>query len=174
MYDIEMHKHLYSAWAASRAASVKGARLSVVQGRSVLEACGFVKSFSSPDQLPTPAEIDGAHRHWRITACASSEVHISHGIAAKLINIYLKTRFVCGGNHEHERVVALHPPIDAVLLRNFGKTLKLRGFEQHQEIQSTRWTQLDSDGYEKLIDFVRNELNGEPMWMIEKYWTGNQ
>lgn len=167
MYDIEMHKHLFSAWAASRAASVKDARFSVAQGRSILETCGFDKCFSSPNQLPEPANVDDVHRDWRNTARASIEIQISHGIAAKLINIYLKTRFVCGGYNEHERVAALHPPIDAILLKNFCKTLKLRGSEKLQEIRFIRWSKMDSAEYEKLIELIKIELNGDPMWMIE-------
>jgi hypothetical protein len=34
---------------------------------------------------------------------------------------FCKSRFVCGGFHEHPSVAALHPPIDAVLLATFAE-----------------------------------------------------
>jgi hypothetical protein len=37
-------------------------------------------------------------------------------VAAKLINVYLKAVFVCGGQHSNKRVKSLHPPIDSQLL----------------------------------------------------------
>lgn len=36
-YDILEHRHRFAAWAASRAASVKGCRFSAEQGKAVLE-----------------------------------------------------------------------------------------------------------------------------------------
>jgi Protein of unknown function DUF45 len=118
-YGIELHKHRFAAWAASRAASVKNCRFSVEDGRELLEECGFNESFSRPEQLPEPRAIDEEHRKWRadiVGAAKSRERPFTHGVAATLANIYLKSRFVCGGHHDHERVQSLHPPIDAVLL----------------------------------------------------------
>jgi hypothetical protein len=46
----------------------------------------------------------------------TARLRFTHGIAAKLVNVYLKSVFVCGGRHDHPRVRALHPPIDSLLL----------------------------------------------------------
>ena len=105
-YGIERHSHLFAAWAASRAASVKGCRFSVEQGRAILEAAGFEANFSTPDQLPASGDMDETHRQWRgsiIKAARSQKLTFTHGVAAKLINCYLKCRFVCGGHSAHER-----------------------------------------------------------------------
>ena len=118
-YSIERHKHRFAAWAASRAASVKGYRFPVEKGRKILEECGFDENFSTPEQLPVSKEVmNQEHRRWRekiIQASKNNELSgFSHGVAAKLINVYLKCRFVCGGYHAHESVGNLHPPIDEV------------------------------------------------------------
>ena len=69
-------------------------------------------------------------------------------MAAKLINCYLKSRFVCGGHHSHERVRNLHPPIDAVLLKTLAD-VNLGGYErQWQQAGRTRWSKFNSEQYE--------------------------
>jgi len=177
IYRIELHSHLFAAWAASRAASVKGCRFSVEQGRDILEGCGFVADLSTPDHLPEASAIDKKHREWRKRACdlaAAKGIPFTHGVAAKLINIYLKSRFVCAGYHLHPKVIALHPPIDKLLLeelaaKNFGDVVK-----EWRQASRNGWSKLNSDDYERLISLIRIHLPGKPLWMIEKYWAGNQ
>jgi hypothetical protein len=106
-YTIEDHHHRLAAWAASRGASVNGCRFKVQQGVTVLEACGFNAALSRPALLPAPANLDAKHRQWRkqvIAAAKKEGLDFTHGVAAKLINIYLKVRFVCGGHHSNDRV----------------------------------------------------------------------
>ena len=98
-YTIEEHKHRYAAWAASRAASTKTCRFSAQQGKSIIETIGLHMLIADPSLLPRPENLDSRHRDWRTVA-----IHIAksiglgtftHGIAAKLINVYLKGAFVC-------------------------------------------------------------------------------
>lgn len=123
MYTIEEHKHRFAAWAASSAASVnKNCRFSVEDGKRILEAVGMNRLIDSPDRLPSPHNIDDEHRRWRgavIAAARTRDIVFTHGVAAKLINIYLKAGFVCGGHHLNDCVRALHPPIDRELLKGF-------------------------------------------------------
>lgn len=176
-YGIERHHHLYAAWAASRGASVKGCWFSVEQGRAILEACGFNAGFCQPDHLPAPADAESKHREWQTTAINSAAaigLKLTHGVAAKLINLYLKSRFVCGGHHSHERVHHLHPPVDAVLLETLAKR-NVGGFaRQWRQLARARWSKLDSEEYENVIGLIRKSLDGEPLWKIEEYWKGNQ
>jgi hypothetical protein len=124
LYTIEEHKHRFAAWAASSAASVnKNCRFSVEDGKRILEAAGMNRLLESLDRLPPPQNVDAEHRRWRdavITAARTHETAFTHGLAAKLINIYLKAGFVCGGHHLNASVQALHPPIDRQLLREFS------------------------------------------------------
>lgn len=118
-YSIEDHKHRYSAWAASRAASVKNCRFEVSDGRQVIEEIGLNGVASHPDKLPDAASIDVAHREWRESAIVSANrlgITFTHGVAAKLINVYLKGMIVCGGYNLHPNAKGLHPPIDKLLL----------------------------------------------------------
>jgi hypothetical protein len=123
-YTIEEHKHRFAAWAASRAASVNGCRFEVEQGKSILEEAGLNRLLEDPESLPLSQDVDLQHRRWRdkvIRAATGLGLTFTHGVAAKLINIYLKAGFVCGGYHEHERVRALHPPIDSLLMDELSR-----------------------------------------------------
>ena len=177
-YTIEEHQHRFAAWAASRAASVKGYRFTVKRGVAILEACGFNPAFSSVAHLPTPAAIDETHRQWRkcvIAAAAAQDLTFSHGVAAKLINVYLKARFVCAGRHEHERVKCLHPPIDRELLGGLADADFGTERQRWRDYQIEGWSNFQSVTYQEVIDLIRETLPaGEPLWKIEEYWKGHQ
>lgn len=176
-YGIEQHCHRFAAWAASRAASVKGCRFTVADGRTILEACGFGADFSQPEQLPAATATDKTHRQWRgkaIKAAKRLGLEVTHGVAAKLINCYLKCRFVCGGCHAHDRVANLHPPVDDILLKSLAACDFGGCANDWRTIRRTRWSKLDSEGYERMIAAIRKCLNGKPLWAIEEHWKGNQ
>jgi hypothetical protein len=178
MLYINEHKHRFAAWAASRAASVKGCRFKVERGKAILDQSGLPHLLDNPVSLPPPDQIDLAHRRWReeiIGIAGANGCTFTHGVAAKLINVYLKAAFVCGGHHTHPSVRTLHPPIDEVLLN--GLIEKNVGDLSHRWriYASTRWSKLDSLAYEALIDDIRGVLPvGAPLWSIEQYWQGYQ
>lgn len=178
-YTIHEHQHRLAAWAASTAASSsKLCRFKVHQGVAILEACGFKPSFSNPDKLPAPKQIGRKHREWRSAVVAEAGkrgLEFNDGVAAKLINCYLKVRFVCGGHHEHERVRCLHPPIDEVLLLRLA-AVDLGGHaKQWRRFRQGRWSKFDSSTYEDVISLIRASLPpNEPLWKIEEYWKGHQ
>jgi len=67
-----------------------------------------------------PSQFDESHRRWRERAIKSAKacrINMSRGVAVKLINIYLKSRFICGGHADHPKVKALNQPIDSILLK---------------------------------------------------------
>ncbi len=177
-YTIEQHQHRLAAWAASRAASAKGCRFKVKQGVKILENCGFTAVFSKPEQLPRPDLLDEKHTKWReeiIDAAKHWGLIFPHGVAAKLINCYLKVRFVCTGQHEHERVKCLHPPIDELLLKELARQ-NVGGFKkQWRAFRKQRWSKFDSKTYQSVIDHIRDSLpTNEPLWKIEEHWEGHQ
>lgn len=133
-YTIDEHKHRYAAWAASRAASTKTCRFSVQQGKSIIVTLGLHLLIADPALLPLPGDLDSRHRAWRTTAIQIANsmglTHFTHGIAAKLINVYLKGAFVCAGHQMHINVAALHPPIDRLLLDELYKGA-IGGQRQH-------------------------------------------
>ncbi|MCU0493265.1 MAG: hypothetical protein MUD01_16890 [Chloroflexaceae bacterium] len=177
-YTIDEHRHRFAAWAAGRAASVRNCRFSVAQARILLEATGLQHHLAHPDRLPMPQDIDECHRVWRTTiinaAKAKYNLVLTHGVAAKLINVYLKAAFVCGGYHTHPRVQALHPPIDSLLLdelslHNFGG--KRLDWDTARKL---RWSKLNCEQYESIITAIRISLPDAPLWEIEQYWRGYQ
>lgn len=176
-YTIEVHKHRFSAWAAGRAANVNGCRFTVQQAKQILEAAELNLLLSDPNNLPLPQDTDTQHRIWRNNVIMAAEDHgltFTHGVAAKLINIYLKAGFVCGGYHEHANVQALHPPIDSVLLDE----LSARNFGGHRRAwnvaRKIRWSNFDSQQYETVICNIRNAMPNQGLWEIEQCWRGYQ
>lgn len=163
-YEIDSHTHRFAAWAASRAAGRGVGGFNISLGTFLLEECGAAV-FQNADFLPAAEEIDVHHYAWcekaRRTA-ADRGVGLSHGIAAKLVNVYHKSRFVCAGYHHHPKVVALHPPIDSILLRS----LAARKIISNQR----PWSQFSAGLYQNVIDHIREHLGGKPMWMIEEFW----
>lgn len=176
-YGVERHQHLFAAWAASRAASVKGCRFKVLHGRQILESSGFTPALCQPDQLPAPEEMDSRHQEWRnsiIEAAKRCGLQFTHGVAAKLINVYLKSRFVCGGHHDHERVCHLHPPIDDELLKTLIRENVGGHRTEWRRARRWRWSKFTSDQYEQVIGLIRTCLNCQALWRIEEHWRGNQ
>ena len=179
-YTIEDHKHRLAAWAASTAARAsKLCRFDVEQGTAILEGCGFDRRFASPNQLPSPRDINQTHRKWRESlikaAHENGAKNFTHGVAAKLINCYLKVRFVCGGHHDHAYVRCLHPPIDEQLLKALADQDFCGQAKQWRKFRNKRWSKFDSDTYEKVIDLMQHSVPAnEPLWKIEEYWKGHQ
>ena len=177
-YTIVEHKHRYTAWAASRAASTKTCRFEVLQGKGIIEAIGLHQLIANPNTLPTPDQMDKAHREWRAVAITAAESKglrgFSHGVAAKLINVYLKGAFVCGGYEMHANVAALHPPIDSLLLDELyhGNVGGLRNL--WSTARKNRWSKFTSEQYEAVITAIRQVMGTSPLWQVEIYWRGYQ
>lgn len=177
-YDIAEHRHRYIAWAASRAASTKTCRFDVSTGKAIIEIIGLQLLLAGPHLLPLPERIDAQHKIWREVAIEAAKNKglkgFGHGVAAKLINVYLKGAFVCAGQELHPNVQALHPPIDKLLLdelydQEVGglKTLWAQARRQ-------RWSKFDAEQYQAVINGIREVLTGLPMWHVEVYWRGHQ
>ncbi len=107
-------------------------------------------------------------------AATSRGLLFTHGVAAKLVNVYLKSRFVCAGHHANARVEALHPPIDSVLLKGLAEANVGWHGKEWKLAAKTRWSKFGSDDYEQVIALIRQSLKDAPLWRIEEYWKGNQ
>jgi hypothetical protein len=179
-YSIHEHKHRFAAWAASRAASTQACRFTVLDGKSIIEETELYKLDGNPDLLPQSNDIDTRHREWRCSVVNLAQKrelqNFSHGVAAKLINIYLKSMFVCGGHAAHRKVTSLHPPIDRLLLNALHNEKESPEFEAWINARRIRWSNLNSDQYETLIDSIkkRQVRKCEELWQIEDLWRGYQ
>ena len=96
---------------------------------------------------------------------------MSHGVAAKLINLYLKIIYICGSYKNENRINYIHPPIDSLLLdslyeQKIGKDISIwRNF---------KWSKMESKEYQKVIDGIKNLNLRKGLWSIEEYWIGHQ
>jgi hypothetical protein len=181
-YTIELHQHRLAAWVAATGATASPlCRFKVDKAVQILETCGFNPiQLVCPNDLPIPSDIDEKHKQWREAVIQAAQQqnlkNFSHGIAAKLINCYLKVRFVCAGQHDHARVKCLHPPIDAVLLKALSERKDVDCYQkQWRQFYLQRWSKYGSDTYQDVINLIRLSLPiGEPLWKIEKFWAGHQ
>lgn len=179
-YNIETHIHLYSVWAASTAARAsKLNRFDVETGQKILENSSIRKLILNPDELPqNQNEFDKKHNEWRNEIISFSskfaKSKFTHGVAAKLINIYLKSIIICGGFHNHENSKFIHPPIDSILLRELAENDFNGNRLFWKSAQKVAWSNFDSNFYQLVINEIRNGLKGAPLWTIEKYWKGHR
>jgi hypothetical protein len=194
-YEIQHHNHRLATWVASRAASASPeCRFTVETGTNILQSCGFNAEFKL-ENLPEPneEEIDKKHLEWRNLAINFVEeekgkieeknkirkkgevVGLTHGVAAKLINCYIKVRFVCGGGHNEEKVKYFHPPIDSLLLQGLANKNVGSRAREWRKFHNERWSKFNSVIYQEVIDLIRETLpDREPLWKIEEYWKGHQ
>lgn len=185
-YDIHKHRHIFSAWAAGRASSVASfCRFPVKSAFEIIEHIGL-ENIKQVDDLPSPDEFKITHREWRNKAIgyaknnASSLFHLdkkankfTHGIAAKMINIYFKSKFLSGSQISHKNIRALHPPIDRLLLSELARKDTKR-VETWRIYRDKGWSKFTSKEYEEVIDLITDHQNGAPLWQIERYWPGHQ
>ncbi|MFM0703581.1 hypothetical protein [Paraburkholderia sediminicola] len=177
-YTIIEHVHRLAAWGASRAAAASlSNRFSVERGKLILEAVGLQRLLAGPEALPEPDAMDDAHREWRnavIAAAHARGLAFTHGVAAKLINVYLKIGLVNTAYHAHPNVAAVHPPIDRELLNGLIKA-DAPNAQQWRRFRDAAWSNYDSDTYENVIAAVRAFLGPTtPLWRIEEAWQGHQ
>lgn len=178
-YSIAEHKHRVASWAASTAAKASPkCRFPVEHGKTILEDIGLNSSFGLND-LPKPENFDDFHKKLRLKAINKARTlniqGFSHGVAAKLINIYLKMIFICGGLHEEEKVKMIHPPIDRVLLKELART-RVGNVDVWKTAIQIGWSTFSSEQYENVIDAVQKTMHERncPSWKIEACWVGHQ
>jgi hypothetical protein len=173
-YDLFRHRHNFAVWAAARAA--QRGFTSVAKLKDALECCGIREFVRTQARTPIIAtRYDAYHRTWcrRIVRRlrATGVARVSHGRAAKLIAVYLKTMVVTalGGKTALARVA--HPPIDRILLQNICRANEIDSAHR-TEWRAINWSQLDAKEYYRLIRQLRACLrSGQPFWMLEEYWT---
>lgn len=178
-YSLEDHKHRVAAWAAATAAKASPkCRFTVETGKQILEGIGLDRDFKL-NNLPNPEDFDGFHKKLREAAVAkASGMNIqgfTHGVAAKLINIYLKMIFTCGGHHGEEKVKAVHPPIDRVLLDGLV-TAKVGNLKTWRTANKKGWSSFNSEEYEAVMKEMKKNMIAKncPVWKIEACWVGHQ
>lgn len=204
-YNLDLHKHTLSKWAASRAASQsKGFKFSVELGSKLLlfgkkgsqasdqEFIDYIKqieNFNSQD------DYDSWHHQTILNMTSYTDElkqlldkhnksfnNYTYGIAAKILNCYLKVFFLESfGNQKFADFI--HPPVDAILLKALRKedkklfNFKNSIFTNIGVLKIPTWTRINENEYKEIIKLMKEFLsikgqNG--LWKIESFWIGHQ
>jgi hypothetical protein len=174
-FDIIEHVHRLAAWAASRAASQMECRFKVERGERIIREAGLKDILRKPTASLHPRRMDAIHRKLRTAVKAAGRAEslsLSDGIAAKLINVYLKVGLVTIANGENPLIGALHPPVDRQLLASLAINDPKRAKFWRSKLEPHRgWTTFSSRQYETVIKNIRLALDTEErLWMVEKNW----
>ena len=108
--------------------------------------------------------------------------HYSYGIAAKILNCYLKVFFLeFFGNQEFADFI--HPPVDALLLEALKKednelfTFKSKIFKNISAQKIPKWTEINENEYKGIVNLMKKFIssrNQNGLWKIESFWVGHQ
>ena len=211
-YSLDMHKHLLASWAASSAASQSGFRFRVEQGKELLSLASSGNNTSNEDFIEYIKEIKIFKGHKDFDNWHSKTIKMmrtdgpgfkkilekinktkkkkldkkdySYGVAAKLLNVYLKVYFL--DDFESNFASFIHPPIDRLLLVellekeseifNFNLELfKHTGLIGEKKIPN--WTKINSEEYNEIIKLIRKFIESKDLtglWRIEYAWKGHQ
>lgn len=187
-YSIHDHRFRFAGWCAATAASSSPiCRFKVQTGLEILRLSGVSDQFTDWSDIPSSeAEFDELHRKvcrriLEITErsnvnLSGKEGKFTYGIAAKLLNCYLKPIYLVNAgasfsNKINEKKQAIiHPPIDRVLL----KTCKRKEPEAFRSITNISWSTFTEAQYFYVIKSLREFLVDEPFWKIEYFWDGHQ
>lgn len=192
-YSLIEHRHRFAAWAAGRAAGTKGCRFAVEEGRGLIEGTDIPSYAADQQSAPeSPEDFDARHRLWREQMVAQATARriggtagcFTHGVAAKLINVYLKSTVICSISptslEKQSRTNIIHPPIDRLLLlalshhaRSIGSIKRVSDCHWRR-YALLGWSKFNSDQYEDVIREVRRFSDGKPLWMVEEHWIGHQ
>lgn len=185
-YQLADHRHRFAAWCASTAARASpNCRFRVKEGLALIERGGLRNIATSWETLPEPQHFKRKHQRWRDKLRQAAPevlgerraIGFTHGVAAKLINIYLKSIFVSAIDAAslppslRAKRDAIHPPIDGLLI----KALSLQGPKEHRLFwQNVRpWSLLSSTEYQEAITTIEQMTAGQ-LWRIEHYWSGHR
>ena len=196
-YSYAEHRFRFAAWAAARAVKKLSAEKSKEKLTTILtdilretffdkrtgEGNWQLKDEVLEDSwLLKISDFDTRHQEWRdcirqraeekgITHTDIAGEAMSHGQAAKLINVFIKALMPSDMDKVSDERKKLwgkvHPPIDSILLRKMDKCGFGNGNVKWVK-QYGPWTQLTPYKYEKLINDIR--LYEPCLWKTERFW----
>ena len=179
-YSLHEHKHRFSAWAASTAAraSRKKCHFSVEEGKKILESADIENSILSIPKMINQDNFDEWHKDICNLLISGAKKHLiqgfTFGVAAKLLNCYLKSYFI----DYLDELKFIHPPIDRLLLdeladKNIGDK---EGFWKRKS--KIGWSNFTEQDYSEVIKSIKDTLykieTDCGLWKIEFYWAGHQ
>ena len=187
-YSIHEHRFRFAGWCAATAASSSPiCRFKVQTGLEILRLSGVSDQFTDWSDIPSSeAEFDDLHRktcrkiikiselpHIKLSG---KEAHFTYGIAAKLLNCYLKPIYLVNAAESFsnkktvKKQAVIHPPIDRVLLSN----CKRKEPKAFRSITKISWSTFTEAQYFDVIKSLREFMVDEPFSKIEYFWDGYQ
>ncbi|MBT8154863.1 hypothetical protein KMP13_13430 [Epibacterium ulvae] len=169
----------FAAWAAVRASQRGVSGLKVDLALAALRNIGFEELAKNPTAIPgTVEEFDALHHTWCNTLVAELQpnVNASYGVAAKVINVFIKALCLSDfGSIDPSvsgRTNVFHPPVDRQVLNGLAKSKTLSRTDKiyWRRMRDTGWTRFDQDTYNDVIRRMRILANNE-LWRIEAYWS---
>jgi hypothetical protein len=182
-YTFTEHTHRFATWCAATAARTSPkCRFSVKAGADLIKGTKLQRWGSGWAQLPNPNEFDQQHKRLRTSLAAKARKmaaikgRFTDGVAAKFINCYLKAIYVCGvlpkDQASRQKLAALHPPIDWVLLDGIASTPSTPNKTRWRKWRDKGWSNFDSDTYEEVVRGIRSLVDQRGLWSIERNWKG--
>lgn len=192
-YDWNEHKHRYAVWAAATASSTSPkCRFSVLNAALGIELLGekWHEKINGLASSRSQDEFDEKHKNLCGLVKKSFESvkddsiksnvkrAFTFGVAAKFVNIYLKTVF------DETQAQYIHPPLDRILLTSlvspkcnhsdrFKQACKdVRDHLQKQENgkrDGLSWSRFDYLAYRIWIDAIK-ECSSPEIWKVEEFW----
>jgi hypothetical protein len=204
-YNLDIHKHILSTWAASRAASqnnfrfkvefgmkliLLGAKGSLVDEQTFINFIKEIKTFKSQKQYNSwhhstiiNMRKKGDDLQSLLDKYNKNYDDYSYGIAAKLLNCYLKVFFLEYFGTE-KFADFIHPPIDRLLLLALKKEdPKLFNFEDEVFVSVSNypqipvWTKINENEYISIINLINEFVfsrGQKGLWKSEAFWSGHQ
>jgi hypothetical protein len=166
------HRHKFAVWCAARAVQRNFAKTLFL--KNVLEKSGVVKFVKENEEKDiSQSDFDNHHESWCESIMQSWEGDkikgASYGRAAKLLSVYIKSMIVVRDGQSKLSAVA-HPPIDRMILKNISKDESIN-HQNRRGWKEINWTEMNKSEYKNLINDFRQVFDGQPLWVIEKYWT---
>ena len=171
MYTLFEHKHRFSAWAASRAASTKTCRFKVELGQEILE---IVKNKKIPKSQKSFNKFHEDIRCQIMIEAKRLGLNFTHGIAAKLFNCYLKSMYINDESIDIKIRTIIHPPIDSLLLECLYKNDVGGAKKKWGKAKKIRWSKFSSIDYQEIMDEIIKIYGKKGLWKVEEYWSGYQ
>jgi hypothetical protein len=169
-YSFFLHAHRFSVWTAARAVNRDFIDTGCIQ--KAIEETNLPEKIEHVSKLVdlNSSTFDDFHKEavnaiieFLKMELGPNSYKATYGRAAKVVAIYIKTRYVLTDPTSNLSKFA-HPPIDSILLRNLAKEHK------NVKVGHERWTKLDENNYFDLINRIRETVTFNYFWELERFW----
>lgn len=168
--DLDRMRFEFFAWASARAAQAGSSKTTVPVLRGALvnaDAANWHRTIAVTSAKGYDAwhmeTIDGVHRK-----LVSTVPDIGWGIAAKLVNVFIKGRWLLDPGYAGPMRAFGHPAIDSIQLRIIDESCG------SDFSRSVRWHRMKRQEYAGVIARLRQCHPHEAIWTIEEGWSADR